>query len=70
MYFRNEYDQYEAAGLTYQSDDEIEITKYPPGYQLHEILHKQIDDVIRPFLILLSFCFPQIYPLPYRYSWL
>ncbi|VDK81537.1 unnamed protein product [Litomosoides sigmodontis] len=27
----NEYDQYELAGLTYQPDDEIEITKYPSG---------------------------------------
>ncbi|EJW87916.1 hypothetical protein WUBG_01174 [Wuchereria bancrofti] len=27
----NEYDQYEIAGLTYQPDDKIEITRYPPG---------------------------------------
>uniref|UniRef100_A0AAF5RVK1 Transport and Golgi organization protein 2 n=1 Tax=Wuchereria bancrofti TaxID=6293 RepID=A0AAF5RVK1_WUCBA len=31
MHFRNEYDQYEIAGLTYQPDDKIEITRYPPG---------------------------------------
>ncbi|VDN94973.1 unnamed protein product [Brugia pahangi] len=28
---RNEYDQYEVAGLTYQPDDKIEVTRYPPG---------------------------------------
>ncbi|KAM3717391.1 Transport and Golgi organization protein [Dirofilaria immitis] len=28
---RNEYDQYEIAGLTYQSKDNVEVTKYPPG---------------------------------------
>ncbi|MCP9256931.1 hypothetical protein DINM_000126 [Dirofilaria immitis] len=26
----NEYDQYEIAGLTYQSKDNVEVTKYPP----------------------------------------
>uniref|UniRef100_A0A8R1TNF1 Transport and Golgi organization protein 2 n=1 Tax=Onchocerca volvulus TaxID=6282 RepID=A0A8R1TNF1_ONCVO len=28
---RNERDQYEVAGLTYQSEDNIEVTRYPPG---------------------------------------
>ncbi|OZC05191.1 hypothetical protein X798_07810 [Onchocerca flexuosa] len=27
----NERDQYEVAGLTYQSEDNIEVTRYPPG---------------------------------------
>ncbi|VDK76088.1 unnamed protein product [Onchocerca ochengi] len=28
---KNERDQYEVAGLTYQSEDNIEVTRYPPG---------------------------------------
>ncbi|CAG9534995.1 unnamed protein product [Cercopithifilaria johnstoni] len=31
MYFRNEYDQYEIAGLMYQPDDRIEFTRYSSG---------------------------------------
>lgn len=32
IHFRNENDQYEVAGLAYQPDDRIEVTRYPSGY--------------------------------------